>query len=248
MKRVVALLMLFSGVIEAPAQGNNPAKPAATAVTDVSVIDVISGVVLPGRTVVITGNRISEISKGRKLRLPKSTRRISGRGKFLIPGLWDMHVHLTYVGENSLPVFLANGVTSVRDMGGVFNQVKAWRDEVAAGTRLGPRIKAAGPIIESARWIAAVREMSKKATNKEPDWLPYRVGVLSPEDARKAVDSIADSGADFIKIRNNPSREAFLAIADEAKRRGLPLAGHQPARVALADASDAGMSSIEHGF
>ena len=244
---IISSLLLFAFVSTALAQRNHPIETPPIALTDVSIIDVNSGRVLPGFNVVITGDRISEISQGRLI-LPKATRRISGRGKFLIPGLWDMHVHLSHVGEDSLLVFLANGVTSVRDMGGVFDQVKVWRDEVAAGTRIGPRIKAAGPIIENARWIAAVREMSKKATNKEPDWLAYRVGVLTPEDARKAVDSIADSGADFIKIRNNPSREAFLALADQAKRRRLLLAGHQPARITLAEASDAGMSSIEHGF
>jgi imidazolonepropionase-like amidohydrolase len=247
-KAVVASLLLFTTVTTALAQRNHLTETAPIALTDVSIIDVNNGRVLPRFNVVITGNRISEISKGQIRGLPKATRRISGRGKFLIPGLWDMHVHLSHLGEDSLRVFLANGVTSVRDMGGVFDQVKVWRDEVAAGTRLGPRIKAAGPIIENARWIAAVREMSKKANNKEPDWLAYRVGVLTPEDARKAVDSIADSGADLIKIRNNPSREAFLALADQAKRRGLLFVGHQPARITLAEASDAGMSSIEHGF
>jgi Amidohydrolase family len=157
----------------------------------------------------------------------------------LIPGLWDMHVHLTRVGENALPLFIAQGVTSVRDMGGDFAVVKLLRDRIAAGTLLGPRVKAAGPILESARFIRGMRDTTVASK---------RIGVGSATEAAQAVASIARLDPDFIKIRTNASRESYLAIAAEAKRVGLPLVGHAPRGLSLIEVSDAGQRSIEHGL
>jgi imidazolonepropionase-like amidohydrolase len=248
MKFLFVLLFLCNIPVLSRAQVSQTPRSESFALINVTVVDVTNGLTRPGMTVVITGNRISAIGPARRLRVGKGTRMIYAPGKFLIPGLWDMHVHLFYFGEQSLRVFLANGVTGVRDMGDGFVQVKSWRDGVSAGVRLGPRIKCAGPILESAQWVEAVRELNKKAGNKGIDWLAFRVAVRSPEDARRAVAANAEAGADFIKIRTNASRETFLAIAEEARRRGLPFVGHQPSGVSLAEASDAGMASIEHGF
>ncbi|HEX8565226.1 MAG TPA: serine hydrolase [Pyrinomonadaceae bacterium] len=240
------LIILLPSLAFAQAKQISKTKPIAF--INVTVVDVASGITKPEMTVVITDNRISAVGTAKELRLPKGTQKIDARGKFLIPGLWDMHVHLSHFGEYSLPLFLANGVTGVRDMGDGFAQVKSWRDGIAAGTRLGPRVKAASPIFEDARWIQAVRAMNRQLGIKSPDRLGERVGIRGEEDARKYVDEFAQSGADFIKIRTNVSRETFLAIADEAKKRGLPLVGHMPGGVSLAEASDAGMADIEHNI
>jgi imidazolonepropionase-like amidohydrolase len=233
---LMALLMMQS----MPFGWQAPAR--ALVIKDVAVIDVIGGAVKPHMTVVISGDRITALGEEGKIATPKDSLVVDGRGKFLIPGLWDMHVHLTMFGETALPLLIAQGVTSVRDMGGDFDQMKLLRERIAAGTLLGPRVKAAGPILESARFIEIMKRGSGEAAAAQ------RIGVSSATEAAQAVASIARLGADFIKIRTNASRESYLAIAAEAKRVGLPLVGHAPRGVSLIEVSDAGQRSIEHGL
>jgi imidazolonepropionase-like amidohydrolase len=145
-------------------------------------------------------------------------------------------------GETALPLFIAQGVTSVRDMGGDFALVKLLRERIVAGTLLGPRVKAAGPILESARFIDIMKQGMGEAVAAQ------RIGVGSAAEAGQAVASIARLGSDFIKIRTNASRASYLAIAAEAKRVGLPLVGHAPRGLSLIEVSDAGQRSIEHGL
>jgi len=192
--------------------------------------------------VVISGDRIVTLGEAGKVATPKDSLVVDGTGKFLIPGLWDMHVHLTKVEETALPLFLAQGVTSVREMGGDFARVKLMRDRIAAGSLVGPRVKAAGPILESARFI---ENMKRGMGAADP---ALRIGVGNATEAAQAVASIARLSPDFIKIRTNASRESYLAIAAEAKRVGLPLVGHAPRWLSLIEVSDAGQRSIEHGL
>jgi imidazolonepropionase-like amidohydrolase len=218
------------------------APERALVIKDVAVIDVIGGVVKPHMTAVISGDRIATLGEAGKIATPKDALVVDGTGKFLIPGLWDMHVHLTMAEETALPLFIAQGVTSVRDMGGDFALVKLLRDRIAAGTLTGPRVKAAGPILESARFIELVKRGMGETMAAQ------RIGVGSPTEAAQAVASIARLGPDFIKIRTNASRESYLAIAAEAKLVGLPLVGHAPRGLSLIEVSDAGQRSIEHSL
>ena len=230
---LLVLLMMQSMLFgwQAPAR--------ALVIKNVTVIDVIRAAARPHMTAVISGDRIATLGEAGKVATPKDALVVDGTGKFLIPGLWDMHVHLTMFGETALPLLIAQGVTSVRDMGGDFAQVKLLRERIAAGALLGPRVKAAGPILESARFIASIGDKEIAA---------QRIGVSSASEATQAVASIARLGPDFIKIRTNASRESYLAIAAEAKRVGLPLVGHAPRGVSLIEVSDAGQRSIEHGL
>lgn len=157
----------------------------------------------------------------------------------MIPGLWDMHVHLSKAGENTLPLFIANGVTSVRDMGGDYIQLLKWRKEAANGTRLSPRIKTPGALLESAENVA---RMKREGTVEPVD--KFRIGIATPEEARKAVDLMAGLGVDFIKFRTVASPEAYQAIAAESKAKGLMFVGHQ---YGTPDTMiDAGQEGIEH--
>ena len=243
MKKFVALLLstLLPAVLHAqPPQGDQP-RPLVF--THVMVIDATGAPAKPDMTVVVTGDRITELGPSDKVKLAKGERVIDARGKFLIPGLWDMHVHLDRVGEAGLALFIANGVTSVRDMGGgEFASIKLWRKKIADRSLTGPRIKASGPILESARFIQLLERVNGESLAGK------RVGVANAAEAAKAVDSIAALGVDFLKIRTNASRDAYLAIAAEAKRVGLPLVGHAPNGVSLLEGSDAGQKSIEHGL
>jgi imidazolonepropionase-like amidohydrolase len=223
------------------AQGRS-ALPGILAFTNITVIDGTGAEPKPDSTVIVEGDRIIEIGPVTRVRIPKGAQIVNGRGNFLIPGLWDMHVHFGPIGETIFPALIANGVTSVREMGGIGEQAMELRKRVQDGSLLGPRIKAAGLILESPRFI----QMLEKVTGES--FAGKRIGVANADDARSAVETCARLGADFLKIRTSASRAAYLAIAAEAKRAGLSLVGHLPNGISAIEASDAGQRSIEHGW
>lgn len=210
-----------------------------TAITDVTVINPRTQSVLPHGTVVVERDRIVEIRSSSREPLAPGTRLISGKKKFLIPGLWDAHVHLTKAGVLSLPLFVANGVTGVRDMGSDFREVTAWRSQIEAGTLVGPRIKTSGQMLESR---ANVERMKREGTVEPVDRL--RIGVANAAEGRAAVARLAREGVDHIKMRTTPDLQTFLAVGDEAKRRGLPFVAHPVA--SPEDLLRAGLRSVEH--
>jgi imidazolonepropionase-like amidohydrolase len=181
------------------------------------------------------GAQISAVGPDAKVKISVGANRVDGRGLFVMPGLWDMHVHLVFGdwfagGEAiSLPLFVANGVTGVRDMGSDLEAVQEWRREIAAGARLGPRIYTPGPMLDGPK-----------------PRFPSSVAVATPEDGRRAVDDLKLRGADFIKLQSLIPREAVFAIADEAKRKGIAFAGHVPDATRAGEMSDLGMKSFEH--
>jgi hypothetical protein len=145
-----------------------------------------------------------------------------------MPGLWDSHVHLTKAGANSLALFIANGVTSVRDMGSDPAEVSQWRTEIAAGKRVGPRIRMAGPILESAANVARrTREGTVERVHR------IRLPVANPEEARAAVERIAKPGADHIKMRTTPER--VWVCTTLVNIEGSILVPHERAKKLLAD-------------
>jgi imidazolonepropionase-like amidohydrolase len=211
------------------------AEPSPTlAITHVTVI----GMTAPSQadqTVVIGRGQVLTVGPSSEVKLSPDARVVDAAGKFLIPGLWDMHVHLAGVAADPkwsrdalLPLLTAYGITGVRDMGGDLSALLAWRSAIREGRLLGPQIVAAGPMLVG---------RGKKSAEQYP--------IGNEQDARAAVRELKQQGADFIKIIS-ASREAFFAAADEAKRQGLPLVGHVPFSVSAVEASDAGMKSIEH--
>ncbi len=132
--------------------GGGPSATFGFAITNVTVIDVTGGPVQPGMTVVIRDGRIAGIEKTSAGAVAKNMRDVDGSGKFLIPGLWDTHVHLSWTTGSALPVLVANGVTSVRDMGGLLPELDDWRTRIAAGLIAGPRIVRAGPILNGQKF------------------------------------------------------------------------------------------------
>jgi imidazolonepropionase-like amidohydrolase len=214
-------------------------------IENVSLIDAINPSVQLNKTVVIVGNKIKAIGDNGKVSIPSKAKIINGKGKYLIPGLWDSHVHLS-TGKNSFPLFVANGVTSIREMGGDLQEVKQLREQVANGRLLGPRIKMAGTFLESERWLNWATDLAKKDNHLALlETLSKRIGLKSPEHARETVKKLAADGVDLIKVRNTHSPETFLALLSEAKKYGLPVAAHAP-RMNLISASEGGLKSIEH--
>jgi imidazolonepropionase-like amidohydrolase len=211
------------------ATGQEPVRPASIAITGVAVIDVRSGEVLRDRTVVITGDRIAEVASRTDARIPAGAQMVDGRGRYLIPGLWDMHVHQV---RNFLTLYIANGVTGVREMGMSalpLPETVALRKRIEQGQTIGPRFFAAGPTVD-ARPSTRISEVSAR----------------NAEEGRAAVGRLRRAGADFIKVYQRLDRDTYFATADEAKRQGIPFAGHLPHAIALDEASRSGQRSIEH--
>jgi imidazolonepropionase-like amidohydrolase len=200
---------------------------APVVLTGVTLIDIETGARRTAVTVLIQGDRISAI--GRKVAIPRGATRVSGKGKFLIPGLWDMHTHHQGTGAESLDLFVANGVVGTRDMGGDADFILPLRDRVRAGTVFGPEIVASGPMVD----------------NAPPDFA-YRLHVTNAEEARVAVRELKRLGVDFIKVHDHTPREVFFAAIAEASQVGLTVAGHVPLAVTVEEAADAGIRSIEH--
>jgi len=165
---------------------------------------------------------------------------VDATGKFLISGLWDMHVH-TGRKDVFLPLYIANGVTGVRDMGGDIEdpggelsslsaryiQLSLWREAIEEGSLIGPRLVIAGFLIDGFKW-------------------PGDIAAANAEEGRHAVDVLKKTGVDFVKVKSYLSKDTFLAIAAEVRRQHMVLAGHVPDAVRAAEASDAGQKSIEH--
>jgi hypothetical protein len=240
-------LLLFARCDDAAPQERAAESPSVLAITHIVVVQASSPGPLLDQTVLIRGNRIAAVGKSSATRLPSGARIVDGRGKFLVPGFWDSHVHLTLAGESALQLFIANGVTGVRDMVGDPQILRNWKNRIAEGSLIGPRIKMAGFAIESADWLAVIPKVDEMfKLHLSETVLQARIGVKTPAEARQAVDRIADQSLDFVKFRTMPSREVFFAMADEAKKRKIWFVGHEPEVVNLAEASDAGQRSIEH--
>jgi hypothetical protein len=222
--RVVLLLILTFLLLLAQAKPNRTQAPIVF--THATVIDVTGSPPKRDTTVVITGDRISAIGDSASISLPGDAQVVDAHGKFLIPGLWDMHVH--WYARDTLTLFIANGVTGVRQMFGNSDLFR-WRDQIAKGSLLGPQMVVASPIIDG----------------PEPIW-PNSISVSNEEEGRKAVRRVKQSGADFVKVYALLPRDAYFGIADEAKQQGMTFVGHVPNSVSPAEASDAGQKSIEH--
>jgi len=203
-------------------------------ITNVTVVDTTGGPSRPNFSVVIDGNRITYVGKGH-LHIPKHAHVIDGAGKYLIPGLWDMHIH-TFFGdwvpggkEVTLPLFIANGVTGVRDMGSDLDLILAARRDTASGSLLGPRMIVAGPMLDGPK-----------------TQFPASIAIATPDDGRRAVDMLKSRGVDFIKIQSYVPRDAYFAIADECKKQNIVFVGHVPDSIRGSEASNAGQKSFEH--
>ena len=203
---------------------------------DVTVIDATGAPAQPHRTVIVHEGRIEDIASSTTGMGRKSPGiHVDGSGKFLIPGLWDMHVHMVFGTwfphgkEITLPLFIANGITGVRDMGGELETLQQWRREIDAGTLIGPRLVISGPMLDG----------------PQPRF-PSSIAITTPEDGRRAVDDLKKRGADFIKLQSLIPRDAVFAIADEARKQNISFVGHVPDSVRASEASNAGQKSFEH--
>jgi len=227
MKKIFLLQpLLLATLILTPTWQPTQIKPLV--LTHVAVIDTTGGPTKLDMTVVITGDRITELGPTNRVTVPRDAQIVDATGKFLIPGLWDMHVHWYGFDKAYLQLFTANGVTGVRVMWGAPIHFEL-RKEIEAGTLLGPRMVIASTILDGPK----------------PVW-PGSIAVANEAEARRAVIKVKEQGFDFVKVYSLLPREAYFAIAEESKKQGLVFVGHVPFSVSAGEASDAGQKSIEH--
>jgi len=217
------------------AHAQKPSTADLLVLNNVTVVDVRTGSLQREQTVILERNHIYSVGPSKSAKYPRNADSVSCKGLFLIPGLWDMHVHLVFgdwfpdARDISLPLLIANGVTSVRDMGSELDVVQNWRNEIEAGQMIGPRILTSGPMLDGPK-----------------PRFPSSIAITTPEDARRAVDHLKDRGADFIKLQSLIPRYAVLAIAEAAKKQEIPFEGHVPDAMRASEMSEAGMKSFEH--
>lgn len=206
-----------------------PRQPLA--ITNVTVIDVASGRRIRDQTVLVQGNRIVTVGSAASLRVPPGHTVVDGRHRFLVPGLWDMHVHASWPSFAAAfgALYIANGVTGVREMFGAIEDVRQWRTRVDAGELVAPRMIGAGHLVDG----------------QPPIW-PGSVVARTAAEGKRAVDSLATAGADFIKVYNRLTLDSYRGILEAARTHGLPVAGHVPDAVSVWEATTLGQRSIEH--
>lgn len=235
--------MCFAGVLAgcASALRNGPPTDADLVINHVAVVDVERGRLVSDQAALIKGDRIVAVTPAGRARFASTARVIDGSGKYLMPGLWDMHAHIGGSGNPlllELPLFTAHGVTGVRVMGAPRDlpglaRLRQLQTATTAGTLTGPRVLAI------ASW----------AVNGEAgiaDTLPPFFKARTRDEGRALAQYFKQNGYDFIKIYNNVSRDGFLGLAEEARRINLPFAGHEPASLSAIELSNAGQKSIEH--
>jgi imidazolonepropionase-like amidohydrolase len=236
MSRIPAILALVFASLSL-AVAARATEPADLVIRSATVIDVRTGRLAPDRAIAVRGGTIIAVVDDRAAGRFQARRTIDARGKFVMPGLWDMHVHFgggeALVEENKdlLPLYIANGITSVRDCAGdLASQVLAWRDAVARGELFGPTIYTSGPKIEGIK----------------PVWKgTIEIGDRAQADA--ALDRLQALHVDFVKLTDNTLKpDLFLYAVAQAKKRGLKTSAHIPQSLTLDEAAAAGLSSVEH--
>ncbi len=227
MLRVASVVLTLAVVLSNSAPAQN-----ALFIQHVAVVDVVAGRVLPDMTVEIRGRTIAAVDSASRIRVTRGARIVDGRGKYLIPGLWDMHVHLSFptgAAQIFLPLMVANGVLGARDMHSFLVPILSLKRAVASGAQIGPRLFVAGTAVDGPN-----------------SYLPAARIAHTPDEARAAVRELKAAGVDFIKVYSSLPKDLYLAVASEAKNDGIPFVGHVPYTVTAAEASDAGQKSLEH--
>lgn len=237
MKKIIGIIVLCAVLVSClkrtQVKGNILIK-------DVHVVDVEHGVVELNRNLVISDDRIVHIDSTAQGFDYKVNRIIDGSGKYVVPGLWDMHAHpddpevwrMDPEAEKRnllMPLFVVNGVMGIRDMAGSIDVIKTWRKQYESGELLVPKIVAGGPLLDG----------------PNPMW-DGSVGIDSPDKVKQVVDSLILEGVDFLKVYSLLPRDTYLALSAYANQIDFPFVGHVPFTVSPSEAAETGMKSQEH--
>ena len=226
MQRLLFLSLVFGLAAMSWAQPG----PAAVVLRGGTLVDVASAKEMPHSVIVIQGERIEQVGGEGSLAIPAGAQMVDVGSQWIIPGLIDSHAHAQSAEETPLALYLANGVTTIRNPGGNITVLRMTRERLARGELLGPRLFFSGPLLDGI----------------PPVWPEGSLLVDTPQRARSAVNFLADQGVDFVKVYNNVKEPELKVIVDTAKERGLPVAGHIPRSMTMTRAIEVGMTRLEH--
>ncbi len=211
-------------------------------IRNVNIIRGNTMVVEPNQSIMIRGNRIYKILPDSDLKITENDTVINAQGLYAIPGLWDAHIHLSKTKEGALPILVANGITSIRDMGSDFKEVQQMRKDIENGKVVGPHIITSGPMLDAPETLERLKQMETYE-----DYHNQRVFVDDSLSAFRVVDSLKTLGVDFIKIREYKDLTIYKAVAEASKRNNLDLVGHPPFAMDPVEAANTlGMETWEH--
>jgi len=209
------------------------------AITNITIIDPIEGV-SEKMTIIIIDNRIAQLDKSKNINLSNTNIIYDGTGKYIIPGLWDFHVHFSFIKDlapSMFNLFLGYGITSVRDTGGELEFVQQWKQKSIKSPNISPRVKIAGPLIDG----------EKNVYDGSSNSYPKLSIQNKDEDAIKAnLEFLYSFGIDFFKAYEMLSPEQFLLVTSYAKEKNMKVTGHVPLSMDVSSAIDAGLNSMEH--
>jgi hypothetical protein len=233
MIRSLILTFTLAGSVELGAQSSLPhgaTRGRLLVITHATIVDTRGGPLRSDMSVVIRDGRIVSIahSASGQQRNTSGATVLNARGKFLIPGFWDMAVHLSWTTSSALPILVANGVTSVRDMGGRLGEIDDWRTKIAADLLVGPDIVRVGPMLNG------------KSYNQ------FQMALGTPEESRGVVRTLKFIGVDGINLERRVQRASYFSLLDEARHQSLPVGGHVPLEITPREATDSGQTSIEN--
>ncbi|MBV8053138.1 MAG: amidohydrolase family protein [Acidobacteriaceae bacterium] len=225
MKRIVLVCftVLLAGTLHAQTTS------AVLVLRGGTLVDVASGKEIPDSIILIRGDRIEKVGSG-NMAIPDGAQTIDAAGKWIVPGLIDSHAHAENPDETPFSLYLANGVTTIRNPGGNITVLRLTRDRLLRGELIGPRLFFSGPLLDGI----------------PPVWPDMSLLVDTPQRATSAVNFLADQGVDFVKVYNNVKEPELKAIIETAKERGLPVAGHIPRSMTMTRAIELGMTRLEH--
>lgn len=238
MKRLTQLL-LFSLCSLISCKSGEVFFKDAICIQNISTIDPTDGL-KEKQTVILKDGKIHKIVASSEIQLSPQNKIVEGKGKYLIPGLWDAHVHFAYIEElapSMFDLFLAYGITSVRDTGGEIEFVKEWKDKALANPTEAPRVKIAGPLLDG---------MPNVYDGSTPQRPPLSVGLGSVEAVENMVNDLVEKDVDLLKAYEMLTPEQFVRVMDLAKAKGLKVTGHVPLSMDVISASNAGLNSMEH--
>jgi imidazolonepropionase-like amidohydrolase len=229
----IVLLSAFMSAFVVGCAAPQPQAPTSDgfAIQNVTVINIKTGEKSAGQTVLVRGNQISQVGAGAQVQVPAGMRIVDGQNRFLIPGIWDFHVHATRAPDRALTLLVARGVSDARDMGADITRVPQTRDLIAKGM-IAPRLYIAGEGLEG-------------VSGQRPGQPPNTV-LDTPDKARAQIQKLAAVKVNFLKAHVGLPHDVFLAVMDESKKVGLPVDGHLQPGWTLITASDIGQRTIEH--
>jgi len=225
MKRILFLSIAFvlSGLLRAQT------SPTVLVLRGGTLVDAATGKEISDSVIVIRGERIEQVGSGNTA-VPEGAQIIDAKGKWIIPGLIDSHAHAENPDETPFSLYLANGVTTIRNPGGNITVLRLTRERLLHSEIIGPRLFFSGPLLDGI----------------PPVWPDMSMLVDTPPRAKSAVNFIADQGVDFVKVYNNVKEPELKAIIETARERGLPVAGHIPRSMTMTRAIELGMTRLEH--